>query len=243
MNTTDESHRKAVIGTTASFWLYDSRDGFDLTHPKTAASPQLKPRAKIITTTLPITIHPPTSTLVIVDMQNFFLSPCLGRLPNSAGLMAQNQLLEHCIPAAREAGLRIVWLNWGLTDEDLTSMPPSTYRAFGFETVPADDFSVHHSSANNAAAVDSHGVNEIAPEISLAARDSKELSSSGKNPRIYKGLGKNIGSVTTSDGTVVDGGRLLFRDCWNTALTPELDSAYRKGLSATVPDVWINKNR
>ena len=121
-------------------------------------------------------------------------------------------------------------------------MPPSTFRAFGFETVPAEDFANYDSIPNKPAAIDSHGVNEAAPEISKSGKD-KVIETSGKNPRIYKGLGSEIGPVTTDSGQVIEGGRLLFRDSWNAGVTPELDSAYREGLSAPVPDVWIHKNR
>ena len=175
-------------------------------------------------------------------MQNFFLSPSLGRPTTSAGLKAQQQLLEHAVPAARKAGIRIIWLNWGLTDDDLSSMPPSTFRAFGFETVPEADFPNYNSASEKSPAIDSHGVNEAAPDISKY-NASTAIEAPGKNPRIYKGLGTEIGPVTTASGEEVEGGRLLFRDTWNAALTPELDSAYRDGLSAAVPDVWIHKNR
>jgi nicotinamidase-related amidase len=238
MNTTDSSHRKGVVGPPSFFWIYDSEKGFDLTHPKTPTSEPLQPRATIKTTTLPITIHPPHSALVIIDMQNFFLSPSLGRPTDSNGLKAQKQLLDHAIPAARKAGVRIIWLNWGLIDEELEIMPPSTFRAFGFDTVPAEEFERYTSSPNKAAAIDSHGVNEAAPEISKTTSVPP-----GKDPRIYRGLGSDIGPITTATGEVVEGGRLLFRDTWNAALTPELDAAYREGLKAPVPDVWIHKNR
>lgn len=238
MNTTDPSHRKAVLGPSSSFWIYDSETGFDLTHPETPTSDELLPRAKVKTTTLPVTIHPPHSALVVIDMQNFFLSPSLGRPATSNGLKAQQQLLDHAIPAARKAGVRIIWLNWGLTDEELATMPASTFRAFGFDTVSANDFPQYYSTSDKSAAIDSHGVNEAAPEISKTTSTPP-----GKNPRIYRGLGSDIGSVTTASGDVVEGGRLLFRDTWNAALTPELDAAYQEGLSAPVPDVWIHKNR
>ena len=72
----------------------------------------------------------------------------------------------------------------------------------------------------------------------------QELSENGKSPRIYRGLGSEIGPVKIEDGKVVDGGRLLMRDTWNAALPPALDAAYKEGLSLKEkPDVWIHKNR
>ncbi len=238
MNTTDPSHRKAIVGTAKSFWLYDSETGFDLTHPPSPTSELLTPRYTISTTSLPVTIHPPHTALVIIDMQNFFLSPQLGRPEESNGLKAQHQLLTHAIPAARKAGIRIIWLNWGLTDDDLTNMPPATIRAFGFETILAKDFGKYHDINTKDAAIDSHGVNEAAPEISTS-----KVETGHKNPRIYKGLGSEIGEVTLEDGSKTPGGRLLYRDTWNAAVTPDLDALYQEGLKASPADVWIHKNR
>jgi nicotinamidase-related amidase len=66
-------------------------------------------------------------------MQNFFLSPSLGRSATGPGAQAKNALLKHAIPAARKAGIRVVWLNWGLTDVEIEEMPPTTLRAFGIK--------------------------------------------------------------------------------------------------------------
>lgn len=239
MDNTDPNHRKAIIGdANSSFWLYDSTKGFDLTHPPTPTSATPTPNHSIKTTTVPITISPAKSALVIVDMQNFFLSSSLGRPKGSKGLLAQHQLLKYAIPAAHKAGMRIIWLNWGLTDEEITAMPPSTLRAFGFETVRAGDFESYASVQTKQAALDPHGVNEGCDAIAA------QVETAGKNARIYKGLGTDIGPVTLDDnGTTVEGGRLLMRDTWNADVTPELRRAYEAGLTATPADVWIHKNR
>ena len=241
MDTTDPTHRRGVVGAspTDNFWLYDSKTGFDLTHPSSPDDAPIQPRVTLATTTVPITIAPSKSALVIIDMQNFFLSPQLGRPTDSKGLIAQQQLLKYAIPAARAAGIRVIWLNWGLTDGELKTMPPATYRAFGFETVHAEDFPhAFAGSASRSAAIDSHGVNELAPQI------SKQTESGGKNSRIYKGLGSDIGTVTLESGETVEGGRLLFRDTWNAALTPELDAEWQKGRQLPDrADVWLHKNR
>lgn len=272
MNTTDPTHRKGLVASTphpnaSNFWLYDSQTGFDLTRPSsTLSSPSTQaPRLTLATTTLPITISPPLTALVIIDMQNFFLSPLLGRPPDSKGLLAQEQLLKHAIPAARRAGIRVVWLNWGLTEEDLRDMPPGVGRAFGFETLAAGEFGEAYARSEDRgggsgkggeraaeAAIDSHGVNELAPQISRQQKQQEghvKVEAGGKNPRIYRGLGSDIGPVTLpSAGETVPGGRLLFRDTWNAALTPELDAEWQKGRSlpesaTSKPDVWLHKNR
>ena len=236
------AHRKAVIGSPTSFWLYDSTTGFDLTHPPKPTSDPITPRLSLKTTTATVTVHPPKTALVIIDMQNFFLSPQLGRPKDSKGLLAQQQLIKHAIPASRKAGIRVIWLNWGLTPIEVETMPPATLRAFGFETVDAAEFESYANVEKKQAAVDSHGVNEAAPEID--AQDVKaKIETSGKNPRIYRGLGSEVGPVKLEDGREVQGGGLLMRDAWNSALTPELDALYQEGLKANPPDVWIHKNR
>lgn len=121
-------------------------------------------------------------------------------------------------------------------------MPPATLRAFGFETVSAGDFESYASVEKKEAAVDSHGVNEAAPDID-AEDVSAKIETSGKNPRIYRGLGSEVGPVKLEDGSEVQGGRLLMRDAWNSALTPELSSAYEEGKKANPADVGIHKNR
>ncbi|KAK5199286.1 hypothetical protein LTR96_003343 [Exophiala xenobiotica] len=245
MDNTDPSHRKAIIGNPeGSFWLYDSTTGFDLTHPPTPTSAGSDGNYTFKTTTLPITIAPSKSALVIIDMQNFFLSPQLGRPTDSKGMAAQQQLLKHAIPAARKAGIRIIWLNWGLTDAEVLAMPPSTLRAFGYETLPASQFDSYASISTDqkSAAIDSHGVNEGCHTFPTTP-DTK-IETSGKNPRIYKGLGTDIGPVHLDDNDkIVEGGRLLMRDTWNADLTPELRAAYEEGLTASPADVWIHKNR
>jgi nicotinamidase-related amidase len=103
-----------------------------------------------------VTIDPAKSAIVVVDMQNFFISPCLGRSKDSNGLKACDVLLKHAIPAARKTAIRIIWLNWGLTDEEIENMPPATLRAFGFETVgDGEEF----DTLKKEAAVDDHGIN------------------------------------------------------------------------------------
>jgi nicotinamidase-related amidase len=223
-----EPHRKALIGSSSNFWLHSSQTGFDLTHPSSPSEPAPGPRVTIETTDTAITISPSKSALVIIDMQNFFLSSAFGRT-KGAGHAACDQLIQHAIPAARKAGIRIIWLNWGLSEQDIKELPPAVKRAFGFFAIPADAsfqsgdeaFGDHPSSVS----VDRHG----------ALSDKKTA---------YKGLGADCGTLQLDDGSTVDAGKLLMRDQWNAALYPPLDTVFTEGSQLPHnPDVWIHKDR
>lgn len=221
------SNRKALIGSSSNFWSHTSQSGFDLTHPSTHTSPVSGPTYTIETSTQPITINPSKSALVIIDMQNFFLSEAFGRNKKGAGHAACEQLVQHAIPAARKAGIRIVWVNWGLTEQEVKEMPPAVKRAFGFYAIPSekdfnpgDDAFGHHEES---VSVDRHG---------------------NEDKAVYYGLGADPGIITLPDGKSVQGGRLLMRDTWNAALYPPLDAIYAEGSKLDKnPDVWIHKNR
>ncbi|KAH7408584.1 Isochorismatase-like protein [Phaeosphaeria sp. MPI-PUGE-AT-0046c] len=167
------------------------------------------------------------SALVIIDMQNFFLSSAFGR-KQGAGHAASTQLIQHAVPAARKAGIRIIWLNWGLSDADMRTLPPAVKRTFGFYAMPADTvlqpgaaFDDHPGSVS----VDRNGV--------LSAKESA-----------YKGLGSDCGTLTLEDGSAIDAGKLLMRDQWNAALYPPLDTIYTEGTKLPhKPDVSIHKDR
>ena len=117
----DNKNESVLIGNDSDFWHYSSKDGFDLTRGGDHS-------LRLQTTTQPITIDPTRTALIIIDMQNFFIHPCMRSHPT--GLVACEQLLRFAIPAARKAGIQIIWLNWGLTDEDIHRAPPSLKRAF-----------------------------------------------------------------------------------------------------------------
>ena len=153
-----DDSKRAIIGTYPNYWLHASSPPmFDLTRPSPPEYPVPSPEESIslCTTTTPIMISPSKSALVIIDMQNFFLSTYLGRPPEGAGNKAAKRLLETAIPAARKAGIRIIWLNWGLTDEEIDHMPPSTRRAFGFEAA------LEREGKKKLPVIDAHGVNRM----------------------------------------------------------------------------------
>lgn len=224
-NGEDAQHRHAVIGSKNNFWLYDSRTGFDLTHPTTPSSPAVTPRVTIETATAPITVDPAKSALVIIDMQNYFLSEALGR-GKGAGHKACDELVQYAVPAARKAGIRIIWVNWGLSQQEVDDMPPSMIRAFGFvgrvgdEDVPLDKYG----------------------EARFKGGD--QLFEDGQKAK-FKGLGSEMGIVKDpASGKEFDAGKMLMRDQWNTALYSPLDKMYQEGKNLkTRPDMWAHKNR
>ncbi|KAI7287319.1 Isochorismatase hydrolase [Hortaea werneckii] len=216
-----------VIGNTSDTWLYSSTTGFDLTRRTHSPSSPVKPCVTVQTTTSPVTIDPSKSALVIIDMQNYFLSPAFGRT-RGAGHDSLDQLVNHAIPAARAAGIRIIWLNWGLTEQEIDDLPPAVSRAFGFEVWSAD----------------AKGTNSVPVQVRGAGAAVNKHGEMSKM-RCYKGLGSPCGTVEDPvSGKEIDAGRLLTRGAWNSDLYPPLDEIYREGSRLTVrPDVWIHKNR
>lgn len=199
---------------TGQTWRYDSSHGFDLTHGRFSSD-----NIRLRTTTKPITIKPRLTALVIIDMQNYFLSGAFGRAPDGMGIAAANQLLTHALPAARAAGIQVIWLNWGLTEEDLVNMPPAVARAFGFRAWSG----MEREHKGPGFAVDRFG----APR---------------GDGRAFGGLGSACGVLHDPlAGKDVDAGRLLMRDTWNAALWAPLQEA--AVTTGDRPDVWLNKNR
>lgn len=216
--------RKSLIGSSPNFWLHHSTNGFNLTHPPNPTTPISAPALTLQTTTTPVTIDPSKSALVIIDMQNFFLSPALGRTPSGPGHTASDNLIKYAIPAARKAGIRIIWLNWGLDDSDLQTMPPAVRRCFGFYAIPeGEEFDRNFKQAGNVkVGVDRFGV----------PRDGHGREA------MYHGLGAPCGNVKLESGEEIDAGDLLVRDSWNADIYPPLKALYDAG-----SDVWIHKNR
>ncbi|KAK9786616.1 hypothetical protein SCARD494_11107 [Seiridium cardinale] len=74
-----------------------------------------------------ITIDPRKTALIIVDMQNYFLDGKVRDHPT--GLATVKPTLD-LIHKCRKLDIQVIWLNWGLTDEDLATMPASVSRGF-----------------------------------------------------------------------------------------------------------------
>jgi len=85
-----------------------------------------------------IRIEPSRSALVIIDMQNFFLHPALS--PGATAGRAAIAPTVNMIKGFREAGMKILWTNWGLDNFDLLTMPPSFLDGFSTDNTEATTF-------------------------------------------------------------------------------------------------------
>ncbi|KAK8029282.1 hypothetical protein PG991_006338 [Apiospora marii] len=86
------------------------------------------PRIELEAFNANITIAPQKTALVIVDFQNL-----LALESRNVNHVAEEVTLKHAIPAVRKAGIQVVWLNWGLTEEDLAALNPTTERIHKFQ--------------------------------------------------------------------------------------------------------------
>jgi len=204
----EESKASIAVGNSSNFWLFSSASGYDLTHsslPTTLA----RRRLKINTTTVSVTVDPKKTALIIIDMQNYFLSPALGRA-KGGGHDAESALLEKAIPAARKAGIQVVYVNWGIDEDTLKLLPPVVFRVFGFN------------------------IDRLAEDIATGTdRESKRNT----------GIGEPMGEVKLLDGSVVDAGRKLMRNQWNTDLHDPMKRSFEESQGTSLPDLNFSKVR
>ncbi|TVY47137.1 Peroxyureidoacrylate/ureidoacrylate amidohydrolase [Lachnellula occidentalis] len=74
-----------------------------------------------------LTISPEATALVIIDMQNFFLDgKCMEHPHGLKAVEPTIKVIEKC----REAGIQVIWVNWGLNDQDLSTMSAGVMRGF-----------------------------------------------------------------------------------------------------------------
>jgi nicotinamidase-related amidase len=126
-NITLPTSNTPLLGNLYSHWVYLKNNTFDLTRslslPTTSSLtiPMSGTRKSAI-------IEPSRSALIIIDMQNFFLHPEI-----NAGATAGRNAVEptlKMIYAFRAKGIKILWVNWGLTHYDLLTIPPAYLDGF-----------------------------------------------------------------------------------------------------------------
>ncbi|KAI1202822.1 Isochorismatase-like protein [Nemania serpens] len=116
-------------------WVYHKdKKLYDLT--RNASAPSLSFNTTQGRPDTAVMIGPKITALVVVDMQNFFLDPRCNDHP--AGIQAAERILE-VVARCRVLGIQIIWLNWGLTEQDLLTMPPAVNRSFSSQLLDAED--------------------------------------------------------------------------------------------------------
>ncbi|CAO2648646.1 Nn.00g079130.m01.CDS01 [Neocucurbitaria sp. VM-36] len=199
--------QSVVVGTDpTNSWSFAPATGWDLTHSTTPSTTSSTPRITLETTTAPITIDPSKSALVIIDMQNFFLSTALGN-PKGDGHKAEEKLLSEAIPAAEQAGIQVIHITWGINEEELAVLPPILHRCFGFNL------------------------------------DVSKPNSLDRETKLDRVIGRQMGKVSLPDGAVVDAGRLLMLDQWNTEIHDPLLSDFKASQERKQPHLRFHKNR
>ncbi|KAI0106882.1 Isochorismatase hydrolase [Daldinia grandis] len=118
--------RILTLGPKGNEWSYDKNAKiYNLT--RGSSPPAFTLRTTKGPTDTSITLAPSLSALVVVDMQNLFLHPSCNNHPT--GLVAVERTLE-LIRRCREIDVKIIWLNWGLSEKDLETMPAAAERSF-----------------------------------------------------------------------------------------------------------------
>lgn len=116
-----------TLGNAYNYWVKLPNGTFDLTRSDimSVTKPKLIPFSGSRKSAI---IEPSRSVLCIIDMQNFFLHPQLS--PKATLGRAAIQPTVNMINAFRQHGMKITWVNWGLTSYDLLTIPPAFKSGF-----------------------------------------------------------------------------------------------------------------
>ncbi|KAI6863155.1 Pre-mRNA-splicing factor [Hortaea werneckii] len=118
----------STLGNYYNYWkLTDNDTTYDLTRsdrmpvstPRTV--PMIGSRERAI-------IEPNRTAMIIVDMQNFFLHPQLSPAADEGRAAVQPTL--NMIEAFRANEMKVLWVQWGIDDYDLFTMPPALLDQF-----------------------------------------------------------------------------------------------------------------
>jgi len=85
-------------------------------------------------------IDPASTILVVIDMQNYFINPkCRDHPGGIAAVNPTIKVIERC----RAYGIKVAWLNWGITEQDLRVMPPAVQRGFNRDLIASKGYGWH----------------------------------------------------------------------------------------------------
>lgn len=102
------------FGHGTNYWIVEG-DHFDISRGAAAAPTMALNDGRTLQ------FDPAKSAFVIVDMQNYFCSPKLGRPDGALKLVPA---IRSAIESCRKLGIQIIWVNWG-NRPDTANLPPS----------------------------------------------------------------------------------------------------------------------
>ncbi|CAH0050997.1 unnamed protein product [Clonostachys solani] len=115
------------IGPSGNQWFYSPETkSYDLTRGDTKNKPfsfSTTEGASNVT----VVIAPELTTLIVIDMQNYFLDRTCNDHPS--GIVAAHKTVE-LVKKCRDLDIKVIWLNWGLTDADLDKIPAAQMHSF-----------------------------------------------------------------------------------------------------------------
>ncbi|KAF4549220.1 Hypothetical protein D9617_23g006350 [Elsinoe fawcettii] len=132
-----------VIGNFYNYWALRNTSGsivYDLTRSSVLPAPGARLLENVFSgSRKSAMIEPSRTAQVIIDMQNFFLDPQLS--PRASGGREALIPTLNMIEGFRDMGSKVLWTNWGLTEQDLVDIPASFKEGFA-----SDDTDVEGST-------------------------------------------------------------------------------------------------
>ncbi|OQV01616.1 hypothetical protein CLAIMM_06941 [Cladophialophora immunda] len=117
----------STLGSYYNYWRKLPNGTFDLT--RSDRSPVTTPKVlPMMGDRSSIKIEPNRTGLVIIDMQNYFLHPELS--PAAKNGRGAVQPTVNMINGFRKHNMKVLWVNWGLTEYDLLTIPPAFKSGF-----------------------------------------------------------------------------------------------------------------
>lgn len=206
-----------VLGPPKSPWTYDPSAGYNLARAPTHGRDP-PPCLWMKTATQPVILNPIKTALLIIDVQNLFLSRALGHHQGPLHA-AEETLREVAIPAARRAGIQVVHLTWGFSAAEARAAPPAVLRRFSPFFEGRVGAGCRRSTCSRVSA-HQHGA-----------------------PAVHTTVGDDMGPVTLYDGRVTPAGRKLIRGTWNADLYESMRRDVIASVDTPLPDARFYKTR
>lgn len=126
------------LGNQYDYWTVLPNGTVDLTRGETMrlSAPKVIPMAPHAAHPA-VVVEPRRTVLCLVDYQNLFLHPSLAPRAEAGRAAARGPAVA-AIKAFRASGMTVAWVHWGLTEYDLSTMPPAFVAGFSGGTMRPD---------------------------------------------------------------------------------------------------------